>query len=292
MGPDAMQKVLKIHCIHFLGSLGWFQMIFERIEKIQLCARKKFFGRKSCFFEIWWFLDKFFQCVNFRDAPTLSVAVLWSQKWDLQSLSHMSMMYRTVFTKTSELRNSGAHYEMVKMCDLPQHNLDLGQIFDFQNACPPKWCGQFRWNSIELNYSGVLQIDAVSVFLFIRTPLCTTCEHGRKIENSIMGEIDFFRFPKSISSKVVWPFSSKLYWIKLSQGSTYWSSITFCTDFCATCHALWTWSKNWFLCNCGRGRIFSISKMHLLESGAVISGETPLNWTIAVYIQLIQFQLS
>ena len=72
----------------------------------------------------------------------------------------------------------------------------------FQNACPRKWCGHFRWNSTELNYSRVLHIDGVSACVLIPITLCMTCEHGRQSDFCIIGYQDFWPCAQVMQSGV------------------------------------------------------------------------------------------
>ena len=51
-------------------------------------------------------------------------------------------------------------------------------FFDFQNASSRKWYRYFRWNSSDLNYTTILQIDVVSTCVLIPMPLCMASEHA------------------------------------------------------------------------------------------------------------------
>ena len=64
----------------------------------------------------------------------------------------------------------------------------MGQVdfFNFQKASPRKCSGHLPTNSTQLKYDIVLQPGRVSAFVPISIPLAMTCEHGRKIEISIM----------------------------------------------------------------------------------------------------------
>ena len=61
----------------------------------------------------------------------------------------------------------------------------------------------------------ILHTGAVSASVHIPAPLPITCKHGRKIEISIMGEVDFLPFLKCMSVKVVWPNTVKVHPITL-----------------------------------------------------------------------------
>ena len=65
-------------------------------------------------------------------------------------------------------------------------------FFNFQNACPRKCSGHFLRNSTQLKYYRILQTGRVSASILISTPLAMTCEHGPKIDISIMGEWSIF----------------------------------------------------------------------------------------------------
>ena len=64
---------------------------------------------------------------------------------------------------------------------------------NFQNASPHNCSGHFPRNSTQLHYSRVLHTGRVSASVLNLTPLAMTCEHGPKIEISIMGYWWYFR---------------------------------------------------------------------------------------------------
>ena len=71
----------------------------------------------------------------------------------------------------------------------------------FQNASPRKCSGHFLRNSTQLKYCRILQTGRVSASVLISIPLTITCEHGRKIDiTMIMGEVNFLQFSKCISA--------------------------------------------------------------------------------------------
>ena len=51
-------------------------------------------------------------------------------------------------------------------------------------------------------------------------------------------------------------------------------------------------AKNHDFATTKKARFYAIFKMHVLESGVAIFGETSLNWTTPGYCRLIEFQLS
>ena len=86
------------------------------------------------------------------------------------------------------------HFENCKK--ISNHFFSKIMIFcDFQNASPRKWSGHLRWNSTELNYSRVLQLDIVSASVLFCMPLYMTTEHCQNI-------IDFLEKWGNFSKKV------------------------------------------------------------------------------------------
>ena len=118
---------------------------------------------------------------------------------------------------------------------------------DFENAFPRKCSGHFLGNSTQVKYYGVLQTGLVSASVLICTPLFMTCIHGRKFDIiMIMWKIDIFQFSECTSAWVLCPFSREapLKWITPRYYKPAEYSISFSTQFFATCHALQTWSQN------------------------------------------------
>ena len=93
---------------------------------------------------------------------------------------------------------------------------------------------------------------------------------SEKIENLI-----FLRFSNCMSSKVVCPFSLKLHWVELPQGTTDWLSFRFCALFYLKKFHLWTWSDFRFLCY-GRSWFLLFSKG--MSSKVVWSFLVKLDW--------------
>jgi len=59
-------------------------------------------------------------------------------------------------------------------------------FINFQNACPRKWCGHFRWNSTESKYYRVLQTDVVTASVLFPISKNFTSEHSQKSWYPIM----------------------------------------------------------------------------------------------------------
>ena len=68
-----------------------------------------------------------------------------------------------------------------------------------------------RETALNYTYGCVPQNNTVLALVLTPAPLAMTCEHGRKIEISTLGEVDFLQLSKCISAKVLCSFSEKLH---------------------------------------------------------------------------------
>ena len=285
-----MQKTSEIDSIRFLGSLGRFQVIFEKVERLQLFHRKKIFGRKFFPPEISWFFDLFFEKQNFTRTYTLCVVRSEDEK------IRFTLLVAYVNDVENCSRQKHCHFEILESFWIVNYT-----------ATP------ITLNSKNRPCSRVMQ-SGVGMSRKVETPsLCSilwdfnSVEFHRKWPRHFRGHAlrksknhdfapkkwnDFFgRFSKCMCAEVVRSFSVKLHWIEVPQDTAYWWSFSFPTHSYTTLHDLWTWSILRIL-RYGISWFFAIFKMHVLGSGVVIFGETPLNWTPTRYCRLMEFQLS
>ena len=177
----SMTKNTGFHSKSICSISEVFCVDFSTFQKIRTFFRK-FFWSKFLFF----FVDS---CKNF-DAFS-SILVFGSRTsvsvWPIRAakmLNKLSLMFLMGSWADSSavhaLVQFSARFWTCWYCCCSCYPITQWRFFcDFQNASPPKWFSDFRWNSTELNYYRILHMDAVSATVLIPTPLCTTCEHGK-----------------------------------------------------------------------------------------------------------------
>ena len=173
----SIEKLLKVPNYVFWWCLGSFEMIFDK-NIFQTFLIGKFFLAEI---QNFWNFSPEFACewqklclVFFRAIPSST-----------RGHKHTERCTRTCYSwfvpvAAPKLYVMSVPSPPVQAKRTPGHN-EMLIFLDFQNPCPRNWYDHSSWNSTELNYSGVLQIDIVSAFVLISTALSMTCKHGSKI---------------------------------------------------------------------------------------------------------------
>ena len=175
------KKSVKIQLNCLITSWDTILMIFVGFKKSWLFFQYFVLGR-SC--EIWKISSLFH--VVFGSTSIFSERNIFQKVWNKLHIQKVSSCWVRKHKKIFFLKKRFSWNiwdDFVKL----DFATKRGDFFDFQNACPRKWCGHFHSNSSELKYFVVLQTGRVSASVLIATPLDMTCGHRQKIEISVMG---------------------------------------------------------------------------------------------------------